>query len=90
MVLVTGLSTDENDLKSYQTSSSLFLFGRGGKESTEDPSSQYCSYEGANPINIKLFPCVVSIVYICPTKCLQRRQMMHFVSKASKVLIIYH
>lgn len=58
-------------------SSGFLLFRWGwGKENSEDPSSQYCSNEGADPVDIKLLPCVVPVVDISPTKGLQRQYMI--------------
>lgn len=61
----------------YCASSGFLLLCWGwGKESPKDPSSQYCSNEGADPVHIKLLPCVVPVVDICPTKGLQRQYMV--------------
>lgn len=51
----------------------LLFFDLWGKQSTEEPGSKHCSYEGTNPINVKLIPCVVPVVHISPTKGLQRQ-----------------
>ena len=79
-VLITNIKLiyeiDEQKIR-YCDFSGFLLFRWGcGKENPEDPSSQYCSNEGADPVDIKLLPCVVPVVDICPTKGLKRQYMI--------------